>query len=64
VRNGAPSSGAADLEIRVDLTTLIGLDDTGAELAGYGPVIAEIARDLATPRRGAMDVHRHRPCHR
>jgi hypothetical protein len=45
--NGASSSGAADLEIRVDLTTLIGLDDTGAELAGYGPIIAEIARDLA-----------------
>ena len=48
VRNGAPISGAANLEIRVDLTTLIGLDDTGAELAGYGPVIAEIARDLAS----------------
>ena len=48
MRNGASSNGAADLEIRVDLTTLIGLDDTGAELAGYGPIIAEIARDVAS----------------
>jgi len=32
------------VDIRVDLTTLIGLDDNPAELSGYGPIIADVAR--------------------
>ncbi len=47
-RSGVPGNGAADIEVRVDLTTLMGLDDNGAEIAGFGPVVAEIARDLAS----------------
>lgn len=34
------------LDIRVDLTTLAGLDDNAADLAGFGPVIADIARQV------------------
>lgn len=36
--------GRAVIDIRIDLTTLIGLNDKPADLAGYGPVIADIAR--------------------
>ena len=32
------------VDIRVDLTTLIGLEDSPGELAGYGPLIADVAR--------------------
>jgi len=32
------------VDIRVDLTTLIGLDDNPGELAGYGPIITDVAR--------------------
>ncbi|MCP3975621.1 MAG: DUF222 domain-containing protein [bacterium] len=35
------------LHIHIGLTTLIGLDDQPAELAGFGPVIADIARQTA-----------------
>lgn len=33
-----------NLDITVDLTTLIGLDDRAGEIPGWGPVIADIAR--------------------
>jgi len=32
------------VDIRVDMTTLIGLDDNPGDLAGYGPIIADVAR--------------------
>ena len=35
------------VNLHVDLTTLAGLDDNPAELAGYGPVVADIARQVA-----------------
>lgn len=38
-------SGVVDL--RVDLDTLAGLNDHPGDLAGYGPVIADIARNVA-----------------
>ncbi|MGQ0716912.1 MAG: DUF222 domain-containing protein [Pseudonocardiales bacterium] len=38
----------AGLELRVRLSTLLGLDQYPAELAGWGFVHAELARDLAT----------------
>jgi hypothetical protein len=41
------SAPRADLDIRVDLTTLMRLDDEPADVAGYGPVVADIARSLA-----------------
>ncbi|HEY5890689.1 MAG TPA: DUF222 domain-containing protein [Acidimicrobiia bacterium] len=37
------------VDIRVDLTTLAGLDDNPGEIPGWGPVIAEIARQAADP---------------
>jgi dihydroneopterin aldolase len=36
------------VDIRVDLETLAGLTDTPGEIPGYGPVIADIARQIAT----------------
>ncbi|MCI0678013.1 MAG: HNH endonuclease, partial [Actinobacteria bacterium] len=50
----APGRGIVD--IRVDLTTLIGLDDKPGELAGFGPVVAEVARRVVASETGA----RHR----
>jgi hypothetical protein len=38
---------SGNVEIRVDLSTLAGLDDQPGELRGYGPVVAEIARRAA-----------------
>jgi hypothetical protein len=38
------SDGRSVVDIRVDLTTLAGLDDNPAEIPGWGPVIADIAR--------------------
>lgn len=43
-RHGA-KQGSIDL--RIDLTTLAGLDDNAAEIPGLGPVIADIARQIA-----------------
>ncbi len=36
------------IDIRVDLTTLTGLNDRAAELNGWGPVIADIARHVTS----------------
>lgn len=38
---------STDVEVRVDLTTLMGLDDRPAVIPGYGPVISDIARTVA-----------------
>ncbi len=35
------------MELRADLATLAGLDDLPGDLGGYGPVIADIARQVA-----------------
>lgn len=37
----------AVVDIRVDLTTLAGLNNSPGDLGGYGPVIADIARQVA-----------------
>ena len=34
--------------VRLDLSTALGLDDTPGYLDGYGPITAQLARDLAT----------------
>lgn len=41
------SASRGSIELRVDLTTLAGLDDNAAEIPGLGPVIADIARQIA-----------------
>jgi hypothetical protein len=41
------------VDIQVDLTTLARLADDPGELAGYGPVIADIARQVAENQHGA-----------
>jgi hypothetical protein len=48
-RDQYASSGRdrAVVDLRADLTTLIGLDDKTAEIPGWGPVIADIARQVA-----------------
>jgi hypothetical protein len=46
-----PRKGVVDLQ--VPLTTLIGLTDFPGELAGYGPVIADIARQVVTEQTDA-----------
>jgi hypothetical protein len=43
----APSTRRAVVDVRVDLTTLAGLSETAAEIPGWGPVIADIARQIA-----------------
>ncbi len=40
--------GSGTIDIRVDLTTLVGLDENPADLGGYGPIIADIARKVAS----------------
>jgi hypothetical protein len=42
------------LQLRVRLSTLLGQDQYPAELAGWGPVHAELARDLVTTFGGAQ----------
>ncbi|MGH3754931.1 MAG: HNH endonuclease signature motif containing protein [Pseudonocardiaceae bacterium] len=54
---GAPSarsSWGAGVELRVQLSTLLGRDQYPAELAGWGPAHAELARDLAPTLGGAQ----------
>ncbi len=73
-RLGARHGRAAAVAVTVPLSTLIGLDDTPAQLAGYGPITAEVARRIAAagtwrrlltdPATGALLDHgqtRHTP---
>jgi Domain of unknown function (DUF222)/HNH endonuclease len=41
---GSYPAGKGTVDIRVDLTTLAALDNKAVELAGFGPVVADIAR--------------------
>jgi len=46
---GQPNSGSSDhgvVEIRVDMTTLAGIDDNPGEIPGFGPVLADVARQI------------------
>ena len=57
------SRGVVDL--RVDLDTLAELNNHPGDLAGYGPVIADIARtSRQTRNRRRMALHHHQPRHR
>jgi hypothetical protein len=42
-----PNAAHGGVHLKVDLTTLAGLDDQPGELAGYGPIVADIARQIA-----------------
>ncbi len=42
-----PDRARGLVELRVDLTTLAELDDRPGDLGGYGPVIADVARQVA-----------------
>lgn len=42
-----PGPSGAGMELRAQLTTLIGQDERPGELAGWGPIHAGLARDLA-----------------
>ena len=44
---GTTRRGRGTVEVTVDLATLAGLDNHAGELRGYGPVIADIARQVA-----------------
>ena len=41
------TTGKGSINLTVDLKTLAGLDEAPGELAGYGPVIADIARQVS-----------------
>lgn len=48
--NGNPthvSSGKGGVRLTVDLTTLMGLADRAGEIEGWGPVVADLARQIA-----------------
>ena len=47
------STGRGTIDIHVDLATLAELSDAPGELAGYGPVIADIARQVAVDQKNA-----------
>ena len=62
--NGTGSGRRGVVDIHVDLTTLTALADHPEELAGYGPVIADIARQVTDQQSQAeVALHRHRPRH-
>jgi Domain of unknown function (DUF222) len=44
---GRPQSSAGSVDITVDLATLTGLSEVPGEIPGWGPVIADIARQVA-----------------
>lgn len=46
-------SGKAIVDIHVDLETLVGLSEAPGELAGFGPVIADIARQVTEQQHDA-----------
>ncbi|ROS72124.1 HNH endonuclease signature motif containing protein [Cellulomonas sp. PhB143] len=46
-RRGAGSRGRARVLVTVPFTTLAGLEDLPGEIAGYGPVPADVARQIA-----------------
>jgi hypothetical protein len=59
-RSGSSAAAEPHIIVTVALNTLMGQDDTAADLTGYGPIPASIARDLATRgtwRCAATDNH-------
>jgi ribosomal protein L19E len=48
-----PATGKGTIDLHVDLTTLAELNDNPGELAGFGPVIADIARQVTEHQQQA-----------
>lgn len=46
-------SGRGRVDIRVDLTTLLELDSAAGEIPGWGPVVADLARQVVTDQQGS-----------
>ena len=69
----APSTRRGVIDLRVDLATLTQLSENPGEIGGYGPVIADVARQVAAtqgsqwrvtvthPRQRSRDVERDHP---
>ncbi len=53
-RGTAPSPPAGSVDITVDLATLTGLSEVPGEIPGWGPVIADIARQVAVANQGGQ----------
>jgi hypothetical protein len=45
--SGSGGAGGAAVQVTLAATTLLGLDDAPGELAGYGPITADVARRIA-----------------
>ncbi len=52
--NASVTNNTGGVELRIDLDTLAGLAEHPGEIAGYGPVIADIARKVATEQDNAQ----------
>jgi hypothetical protein len=52
LRDVQPGTGAV-VDIRVDLATLVGLSEAPAEIPGWGPVIADVARRVVAEQHDA-----------
>lgn len=52
-RQGAQSGKQGAIDLHVDLTTLIEMNDSPGSIPGWGPVIADIARQLVIDRPAA-----------
>ncbi|HEX2367884.1 MAG TPA: HNH endonuclease signature motif containing protein, partial [Acidimicrobiia bacterium] len=53
VDHGTGSSRRGVVDLRVDLATLAELTDAPGDLGGYGPVIADVARQVAAHQEGS-----------
>src|SRR5690606_1772267 len=51
------ATGRGGVEIRVNLTTLLGLDEDAADIPGWGPVIADIARQVARQQENSRWIY-------
>lgn len=49
---GSAIAARGTVDIRIDLSTLMGLDNSPAEIQGWGPVIADIARQAIERQQG------------
>jgi hypothetical protein len=50
--SAGPSAHRSNVDIRVDLDTLMGLSEAPGEIPGWGPVIADVARKVAEANSG------------
>jgi hypothetical protein len=47
-------AGRGTVDIRVELTTLIGLDEEPGDLAGFGPLVADITREVVADQTSSQ----------